>query len=480
MSNPHCIACEQLDDWIEIDIRDECNQAFSGITAFVTDMVGNKQELMLSGGPQLVARLAKGEVSLTLDTEPWLAVSMARKPLLGEASALLDYTAQKSGFSDTPKTYLHMTSGDLVTQAPTTALPERHQAGQGKSTAIKLCSQNSYVIEVKSFHWLTVRMGLFFDGTGNNTDNALWGREQQEKQLNDWMAKCGADTPQALQAMKKICEAPAGVKVEGSAANELTNIQKLKDLYIDDEHKNESLYQVGEYVQGIGTSLTAPDDEGAEGDDTLGSGMGRGDRGVEARVEQGYTKIMDNFKIEHWPEIQDSYDGIGKFEFDLFGFSRGAAARHCVNQILLKEDNPVADYVAESLSDISLHPAFDWQDNRYCHVHIVGIFDTVAAIGNLTDGLNAHDNDNGDVKLYLDPKRVGQVVHITAHPVMSFAITFPLTASIMPQATPAVTLSNWPFPAVIPTLVVAMLHGIFMMVNCKIMSRILPIANSSG
>lgn len=122
MSNPHCIACEQLDDWIEIDIRDERNQAFSGITAFVTDMVGNKQELMLSGDPQLVTRLAPGAVTLTLDTEPWLAVSMARKPLLGEASVLLDYTAQKKGFSDTPKTYLHMTSGDLVTQMSTTMI----------------------------------------------------------------------------------------------------------------------------------------------------------------------------------------------------------------------------------------------------------------------------------------------------------------------------------------------------------------------
>ena len=431
MSNQHCIACEQLDHWIEIDIRDENNHPFQGIKAFITDSGGNSQEVTLTGRPQLLNNLAPGIVTITLDTEPWLTESMARKPRLeSEDNQVVSYSEQKNGFSDTPKNYLHLTSGDLVTEPPKTPLPERHQAGKGDSGSYELFTNKSYVLEVKAFNWLTVRMGLFFDGTGNNTDNALWGREQREQHVNKWMQKCGANSPEALQAMLDACEAPdKSVKVEGSATNGLTNIQKLKDLYVDDRsYPEDSLYQTSLYVHGIGTSLESPTVKGIDGDSTIGSGMGRGDTGVESRVEYGYKTIIAEFKEGHWPKISSNYDGIGKFEFDTFGFSRGAAAaRHCVNQILLEEDNPVAKYIEETLSDIRLHPHFDWQDNQYCYINFVGIFDTVAAIITGFDGFDgAHDDDNGSVKLYLDPKRVGKVVHLTAHPQDEFRYNFSL------------------------------------------------------
>lgn len=429
MANQHCIPCERKEDWLEIDIRDENNQQFFGITATVTDSVGTIKTLVLQGGPELVIGLAPGEVTVQLDTQPWLSAAMNRQPRAAdECSKVEEYAGNKLGFKKTEKTYLHATCGDLVLDPPETSLAERHQAGKGDSGEIKLCTNQSYVFEVKAHHWLTVRMGLFFDGTGNNTDNALWGREQREQHINNWMKKCGADAPEALQAMQDACEAPDGVEVEGSGTNELTNVQKLKDLYIDDEFEKEFLYQIGEYIQGIGTSLEAPtDEEGMDGDDLIGSATGRGDTGVESRVEEGYIKIIENFKELHWPKIENIYDGIGKFEFETFGFSRGAAAaRHCVNQILLEKDNPVEAYIKEVYTDIPLHPDFDWQNNNHCHVRFVGIFDTVAAIGLISDMGNANNDNNGDVKLYLDSKRVGKVVHLTAHPRDEFRHNFSL------------------------------------------------------
>ena len=429
MANQHCIPCERKEDWLEIDIRDENNQYFSGITATVTDSVGTLKTVTLLGGPEVIMGLAPGTVTVQLETEPWLKAAMNRKPRAAEISAQVEqYASSKTGFRKTAKIYQHVTCGDLVLAPPATPLAARHQAGKGGSGEVKLFTNKSYVFEVKAHHWLTVRMGLFFDGTGNNTDNALWGREQREKHINNWMKKCGAETPEALQAMQDACEAPDGVEVEGSATNELTNIQKLKDLYIDERFPEESLYQVGKYIKGIGTSLEAPTDEGMDSDYAIGSGMGRGVTGVESRVEEGYKDIIDNFKEIYWPLVKSDYDGIGKFEFDTFGFSRGAAAaRHCVNQILLEQDNPVEAYIKSAYSDIPLHPDFDWQNNNHCYVHFVGIFDTVAAMVTGLDGLDgAHDDDNGDVKLYLDPKRVGKVVHLTAHPRDEYRYNFSL------------------------------------------------------
>ncbi|MGL4959162.1 MAG: hypothetical protein ACRC55_02745 [Plesiomonas sp.] len=39
-SDPYCIPCEKYDRWIELDIRDENNHAFSGQKAILTDSTG--------------------------------------------------------------------------------------------------------------------------------------------------------------------------------------------------------------------------------------------------------------------------------------------------------------------------------------------------------------------------------------------------------------------------------------------------------
>jgi len=120
------------------------------------------------------------------------------------------------------------------------------------------------------------RVGLFFDGTGNNAANAP-----------------GADTPPGNRS--------------GSHATAPTNIFKLSQLY-------GSQGVTALYIPGIGTQAGRPDS-------LLDSALGRGRSGVLARAEQGLNAIR---QLNGKPVI-----------VDLFGFSRGAAAaRHCANLLL--------------------------------------------------------------------------------------------------------------------------------------------------
>ncbi|WP_185976891.1 T6SS phospholipase effector Tle1-like catalytic domain-containing protein [Shewanella psychropiezotolerans] len=432
MSNQHCIACEQSDHWIEIDIRDENNHPFQGIKAFITDSGGNSQEVTLTGRPQLLNNLAPGIVTITLDTEPWLTESMTRKPRLeSEDNQVVSYSDQKNGFSDTPKNYLHLTSGDLVTEPPKTPLPERHQTGKGDSGEYELFTNKSYVLEVKAFNWLTVRMGLFFDGTGNNTANALWAREVLEKNTAEWLVSCGADTVEEAEALQALCSKPVDPEIEGSAANELTNVYKLQQLYaVTKANKKgieKAIYLTSLYINGIGTANEEPGSDGPAEDDILGSGFGRGERGVVARVEEGLETICKQVAKELQDQNLSTFDGIDKIEFDVFGFSRGAAAaRHCINEILLEQKGLFVENFLKEKYSIELHPFFDWQDSEYYEIHFAGLFDTVAAIASLWDGMDPHDDDNGEVKLWLDPKRVKQAVHLIAHHKDEFRYNFSL------------------------------------------------------
>lgn len=120
------------------------------------------------------------------------------------------------------------------------------------------------------------RIGLFFDGTGNNAANAPF-----------------ADTQPANRS--------------GSHATAPTNIFKLSQLYGGPGVK-------ALYIPGIGTQDGQPDS-------LLASALGRGRLGVLARAEQGVAAVR---QLTSHPVT-----------VDLFGFSRGAAAaRHCANLLL--------------------------------------------------------------------------------------------------------------------------------------------------
>ncbi|MAB41131.1 MAG: hypothetical protein CMK77_02480 [Pseudomonadales bacterium] len=141
----------------------------------------------------------------------------------------------------------------------------------------------------------------------------------------------------------------------------------------------------------------------------MGMAFGQGETGVVERVEQSPAQIVENLQVltTNNPSIC-----VENIEFDIFGFSRGAAAaRHFANEVL-KNSRSI---LAKSLDNRSpaFTPNFSIKENT--SINFIGLFDTVAAIG---DPANAHlsvgDDYNPGVNLYLPPDCARKVVHLTA------------------------------------------------------------------
>lgn len=123
----------------------------------------------------------------------------------------------------------------------------------------------------KTCPW-TMRIGVFFDGTGNN-------------------------------------------KTNDKATNELSNIAKLSDTYMEkDDNEKLAKYKMI-YKNGVGT-IDKEDDEV--------SGLALGEGGIE-RVHEAIKDVATFF---------DGRPCSKEFIVDVFGFSRGAAqARHFINEL---------------------------------------------------------------------------------------------------------------------------------------------------
>ena len=175
-----------------------------------------------------------------------------------------------------------------------------------------------------------LRIGVFFDGTGNNgfnSDSVYYKQKRPFKNPNKLTVKHnGFD-----------------VAADSSYFNPYSNVQLLHNIYettpkaIDNLKKeNDPHYflQLKVYIEGIGT---LQDKE----DDFFGSAFGEGARGVIARAEQACDKIVDeiNKAFINIKSINKNPLYIDSIQFDVFGFSRGAAAaRHFCYEVL-KQNN---------------------------------------------------------------------------------------------------------------------------------------------
>lgn len=242
---------------------------------------------------------------------------------------------------------------------------------------------------------ITLRIGVFFDGTGNNAANSAIGAQCRAPAL-------GLGEQEAL-AMVQRCEAHH-LDPDSSYANDVSNIWRLYELYRDEPIPKEagSPSTLRIYVTGIGTTSGKPD--------TLfpGQAFGRGETGVLAKVDEGLAlleKALVSFKDEN-PE-----SALARLELDIFGFSRGAAAaRHFANQVLLREQGPLGEL--RHAGKLDLAPGFDWRDAVV--INFIGLFDTVAALGGWDDWGDPSDDVNGGIDLHLAPDAARQVVHLVA------------------------------------------------------------------
>ncbi|MBW3762720.1 DUF2235 domain-containing protein [Aeromonas veronii] len=358
--SPYCIPCEQYNCWIEIDVRDEQNRSFKGQKATLTDETGKTQTVTLKDGPTLVEGFAVGPVTVKLETQPWLKAAQSREALKkGETSQVPAYTEKFWGHCDVKREHVKVTTGDLCLTDPERPLPEGHKAGQAQPP--RFITKHSYVIEVKGYQLTTLRIGVFFDGTSNNTFNHEKGKNALEAAL----AKC---SPQEQAVLLEQCfegTLPGGLN--NSEKNDVTNIGKAHRLYLP---PTETTPTVAVYVEGIGTAK-------GQDDTKAGAGADKGETSSSSRVEQACrTQIVAKIK-EQLSEIQPSIECIHKVEFDVFGFSRGAsAARQFVNRIDQKGDHPLVEAMANA-PDIPLKAGFDWSSRDDVRIQFVGLFDTV-------------------------------------------------------------------------------------------------------
>ncbi|NBB34854.1 DUF2235 domain-containing protein, partial [Pseudomonas sp. BC115LW] len=259
--------------------------------------------------------------------------------------------------------------------------------------------------EEEELDGITLRLGLFFDGTGNNQANAAATEQcrREDLQLFD---------RDELASIVQQCEQYGFDGFDGdgfdrgpddSFGNAPSNVAHLYDLYPD--HSTEELPPgagigyVPVYLEGIGTR--------SGGNDSLfGQGTGRGGTGVVARVEQA-PEVMEK-QLDRFLQA-NPYTPIRRIEFDIFGFSRGAAAaRHCANELL----KPGRGLFSELLQagrfglQASFDPAVD------VSLNLIGLFDTVAAIVGLD--LSPANDHNPGVNLYLPPGCARQVIQLQA------------------------------------------------------------------
>lgn len=203
---------------------------------------------------------------------------------------------------------------------------------------------------------VTLRFGVFFDGTGNNQHNAI--------------------------------PAEANGGKGASYANALSNVALLHALYpAQGAGTDGALAFLKCYVEGVGTLA-------GEADGAYASATGRGRTGAQARVAEALAGLAS--QLQDWRQAHPQAL-VAQVEFDLFGFSRGAAAvRHLAN--LLHDDGGRLLAVP---CDIT--------------INFIGLFDTVAAmIAPLQGDFDPADDRHGGLRLGLSEGIARHVVQLVA------------------------------------------------------------------
>nr|WP_235956148.1 DUF2235 domain-containing protein [Grimontia sedimenti] len=267
------------------------------------------------------------------------------------------------------------------------------------------------VVNIKKLQNNKFTIGVFFDGTGNNLENDKYK------------------------------------EVRGNASR--TNVARLFEAYPEKEGEIAKIY-----VSGIGT-VDFDDAPRAvmekaidEGDDlnTLAMMTAIYDSDGKTSAYVKWTSLLKQLRdIIYDLENAGSYSEIKCIEFDVFGFSRGAAlARHFVNaaqagfpdyqNLLVPPGSGRSEVEKASRFNVGIVPhllgnenalassvcTYNIDQKRTVKIRFVGLFDTVGSFG------KAGDKDEGSFKLSLGPDCAKTVYHITAY--HEYRKNFPLTS----------------------------------------------------
>ncbi|WP_312836768.1 phospholipase effector Tle1 domain-containing protein [Pantoea sp.] len=264
-------------------------------------------------------------------------------------------------------------------------------------TARKKAQQSEPEQAAKKKREITLTIGVFFDGTGNNADNSS---DRQEFCSAENYGMNDAESESALRQCIRMNRGISGTAA-GSYLGYYTNVYWLNTLYNKKIAPDSGHGQYAVYIEGIGT-------EDAVGDNTYGMVTGRGDTGVVRKTDKAVAALAAGIQ-GYFNRHADAHTCVIKeLQFDIFGFSRGAAAaRHFANRVF-SQDSAIIAAIKAGLGNT----AFSGTPGG--KTRFLGIFDTVVAIGTPVNGLNPHSADTGDVNLVLRPGVAERVFHITA------------------------------------------------------------------
>ncbi|NUU69132.1 DUF2235 domain-containing protein [Enterobacteriaceae bacterium BIT-l23] len=250
------------------------------------------------------------------------------------------------------------------------------------------------VLRMKEKRVVTLTIGLFFDGTGNNAGNL----EQAIK------AACGKSfnisSPNAGMILENVTRNTFKYSSleSTSYSGYYTNIYWLYCWYQVITEGASNCLQYGLYIGGPGTRSGEPDC-------LEGLALGCGSTGIIAKTDEAVSAVVDAISLLR---LRLAPDAIVKLQFDLFGFSRGAAAaRHFANRVFGREPHLISA-VGHALEGVHC------TGEAVGKVRFIGLFDTVAAVGSMSGGMDPHSADSGDVNLVLRPGVAERVFHLTA------------------------------------------------------------------
>ena len=267
----------------------------------------------------------------------------------------------------------------------------------GKEKGISF-GQPSKPPEYQPENTIILYIGMFFDGTGNNRFNSESLYYTKVKGNNDRIKSSEIPTQLSFtltpEKIKEKDISKINISNRDSYWNPYSNIVKLHDLYKEksetDLRTKKNKYTLKQYVEGIGTEKYKEDSIG-------GSSIGRGDTGIIAKVERGIKDLVRE-KIATLPKDKKIY----KIVFDVFGFSRGAAAaRHFCNEVkkpayyvtrtkrdpydrkgrILTDERDLVKHaggiLGAELNKIGLKPYKETYNN--IEIRFLGLFDTVVS-----------------------------------------------------------------------------------------------------
>lgn len=259
------------------------------------------------------------------------------------------------------------------------------------------------VAKKKPVRGITLTIGIFFDGTGNNRDNTA-----SRLQTFD---ECSAPHLGVNQKDAKSCEDFLKAINKDNFSNTsyrgyFSNIHRMNTLYTADQtlSENQEQAQIQIYISGIGTAADKPDSMFGMG---LGSSILDVFEGVVTKTDEAMKEITGTLSEFMGFNVGADFC-IAKVQFDVFGFSRGAAAaRHFANRVM-EQDPAIANAIAKGLKG-------DFYDGKPSgEVRFIGVFDTVAAIGGIKNFFDLNGRSNPNVKLELRPSVAKKVFQITA------------------------------------------------------------------